>query len=41
MVLRDEFDCFAGTSTGAIIATALAWGPSVAEIEQLYIETSR
>ena len=38
LVLRDEFDFFAGTSTGAIIATALAWGMSVAEIEQLYIE---
>ena len=38
LVLRDEFDFFAGTSTGAIIATALAWGLSVAEIEQLYIE---
>jgi patatin-like phospholipase/acyl hydrolase len=38
LVLRDEFDFFAGTSTGAIIATALAWGMSVAEIEQLYID---
>jgi len=36
-VLRDSFDFFAGTSTGAIIATCLAWGMSVAEIEALYI----
>ncbi|HTB63147.1 MAG TPA: patatin-like phospholipase family protein, partial [Opitutales bacterium] len=32
LVLRDEFDFFAGTSTGAIIATFLAWGRSVDEI---------
>jgi patatin-like phospholipase/acyl hydrolase len=41
LVLRDEFDFFAGTSTGAIIATALAWGMSVAEIERLYTEQGR
>jgi hypothetical protein len=40
-VLRDAFDFFAGTSTGAIIATALAWGMSVAEIERLYVEQGR
>jgi hypothetical protein len=38
LVLRDEFDFFAGTSTGAIIATCLAWGMQVREIEKLYIE---
>lgn len=38
LVLRDEFDFFAGTSTGAIIATGLAWGMSVGEIERLFVE---
>jgi len=38
LVLRDEFDFFAGTSTGAIIAACLAWGMSVAEVEKLYID---
>jgi hypothetical protein len=38
LVLRDEFDFFAGTSTGAIIATFLAWGLPVREIERLYLE---
>lgn len=38
LVLRDEFDFFAGTSTGAIIATSLAWGMSTAEIDRLYDE---
>jgi uncharacterized protein len=38
LVLRDEFDFFAGTSTGAIIATSLAWGMPVAAIERLYID---
>lgn len=37
LLLRDVFDFFAGTSTGAIIATCLAWGLSVAQIEGLYI----
>lgn len=37
LVLRDVFDFFAGTSTGAIIATCVAWGMSVSEIEDLYI----
>lgn len=36
LVLRDEFDFFAGTSTGAIIATMLAWGRSVDDILALY-----
>lgn len=40
LVLADEFDLIAGTSTGAIIATMLSWGFSVAEIERHYIEES-
>jgi uncharacterized protein len=36
LVLRDEFDFFAGTSTGAIIATGLAWGMPVDELLDLY-----
>ena len=40
LVLADVFDLFAGTSTGAIIATFLCWGKSVAEIERLYIDHS-
>jgi hypothetical protein len=38
LVLADEFDMFAGTSTGAIIAAGLCWGMSIAEIEQLYLD---
>jgi patatin-like phospholipase/acyl hydrolase len=41
MVLRDVFDLIAGTSTGAIIGTFLAWGLPVKEIEKLYIDHSR
>lgn len=37
LVLRDAFDFFAGTSTGAIIATCLAWGMAVDDVEKLYI----
>lgn len=37
-VLRDHFDFFAGTSTGAIIATLLCWGRPVREILDLYVE---
>lgn len=36
--LRDFFDYFAGTSTGAIIAAGLALGKSVDEIERIYVE---
>jgi len=36
--LSSVFDLVAGTSTGAIIATFLARGLSVAEIERLYVE---
>ena len=36
LVLRDEFDFFAGTSTGAIIAAFPAWGMTVDEVLQLY-----
>ena len=38
LVLREVFDFFAGTSTGAIIATALAWGMTVEAIESLYLD---
>ena len=37
LVLADVFDLFAGTSTGAIIATCLSWGMPVKEIEALYL----
>jgi patatin-like phospholipase/acyl hydrolase len=38
MVLADHFDLFAGTSTGAIIATCLCWGMPVEEILELYVK---
>lgn len=38
MVLADHFDLFAGTSTGAIIATCLCWGMSVTAILELYLK---
>lgn len=37
LVLADWFDFFAGTSTGAIIATCLSLGMSTDEIRQFYI----
>jgi hypothetical protein len=38
MVLADHFDLFAGTSTGAIIATCLCWGMAVEEVLELYVK---
>jgi hypothetical protein len=40
LVLADTFDFFAGTSTGAIIASCLAWGMPVSQIEDLYLRCS-
>jgi hypothetical protein len=40
-VLADHFDFFAGTSTGAIIATCLCWGMAVQEILELYAAHGR
>jgi patatin-like phospholipase/acyl hydrolase len=37
--LADEFDLIAGTSTGAIIATCLSLGMSMAEIREFYLES--
>lgn len=37
LVIADHFHYLAGTSTGAIIATCLAWGMSVAEVQHLYL----
>lgn len=39
LVLADWFDFFAGTSTGAIIATCLALGMSADEIRRFYLES--
>lgn len=41
LVLADEFDLFAGTSTGAIIAAGLCWGMSVDAVEQMYVDNGR
>ncbi|TMA63527.1 MAG: patatin [Deltaproteobacteria bacterium] len=41
LVLGEVFDLFAGTSTGAIIATCLSWGMTVDEIEDLYVSKGR
>jgi hypothetical protein len=38
LVLADHFDFFAGTSTGAIIATCLSWGMDVEKVLELYVE---
>jgi patatin-like phospholipase/acyl hydrolase len=38
MVLADHFDFFAGTSTGAIIATCLCWGMTVEKILEFYVQ---
>ncbi len=37
-VLADHFDFFAGTSTGAIIATCLSWGMDVQAVLDQYLE---
>ena len=41
MVLADWFDLVAGTSTGAIIATAISLGWSVAEIRSFYLDRGK
>lgn len=41
MLLVDHFDFFAGTSTGAIIATCLCWGMDVQTILDMYIRHGR
>ena len=38
MKLSDHFDFFAGTSTGAIIATCLCWGMDVRDILNMYVD---
>lgn len=38
LVLADEYDLIAGTSTGAIIAACLSWGMDVAAVLRLYRE---
>jgi hypothetical protein len=38
LVLADHFQFFAGTSTGAIIATCLSWGMDVEDILRIYVE---
>ena len=38
LVLADHFDFFAGTSTGAVIATCLSWGLDVEKVLELYVE---
>ena len=40
-VLADYFDFIAGTSTGAIIGTALSLGMTVTDIRSFYLETGR
>jgi len=38
LILADHFQFFAGTSTGAIIATGLSWGMTVEEILEFYVK---
>jgi Patatin-like phospholipase len=38
LLLADHFHYIAGTSTGAIIATCLSWGMTVAQVQDLYIK---
>jgi uncharacterized protein len=40
LILADHFDFIAGTSTGAIIATGLSWGMTVAEVLEFYVSHS-
>jgi len=37
LVIADHFDYLAGTSTGAIIASCLAWGMTVKQVQELYL----
>lgn len=41
LVLADHFHYIGGTSTGAIIATALSWGLAVDDVIRLYRENAR
>lgn len=41
LVLADHFHYIGGTSTGAIIATFLSWGLSVAEVIRMYRENAK
>lgn len=41
LVLADYFDYIAGTSTGAIIGTALSYGMSVAEVKKFYYDSGK
>ncbi|MDQ3260357.1 MAG: patatin-like phospholipase family protein, partial [Pseudomonadota bacterium] len=40
-VLADYFDYIAGTSTGGIIATCLAWGMKVAAVREFYRDNGK
>ncbi len=40
-VLADYFDYIAGTSTGGIIATCLAWGMRVSQVREFYQENGK
>lgn len=41
LLLGEYFDYIAGTSTGAIIGTALSWGMSVKEVKEFYEESGK
>jgi hypothetical protein len=41
LVLADHFDFFAGTSTGAIIATCLCWGMAVEDVLGMYVQHAK
>ena len=36
LLLADQFDSIGGTSTGAVVAAALAWGMPVEQIRESY-----